>query len=799
MLHAVCFAQLPCPSGRYGDVPAETSPTCAGACAPGFECPEGSVKADTGVCPKGYFCQGGPRQPCPAGRYSDGVGTVSAAACVACPAGSYSARTAATTAATCVPCDPFDDSGNGSVACWPGVLSAFAFNPPPVTPGFSVGDVVVINFSSPTNTSAIVVFSPPIGVTSSSWRPGNRQLWLTVVVAVGVNASAVDVAMGALSVSVSGVFSADHASSASTGVALTVGGTWGVPAPPVIVDVTAADGGRNVGPGTGDTLVVTFDQAVRQVAGVQTPMLLAGLVSLQPPFPSGVVVAGSWTSQFSLALSLNVADGPLPNWTQWNVGALTVTILPDANLTSFNGESGASNSSAVLRGGSWGDAPSLAVSPKNATAVVLTLALPNTTVGYAANTFVVQWSTTATFAGAGDVPSAVADVEMWAMTGVPSSPGVDGSNRAVASIVLASSAGPGTAVDAAVVRLTVPAASLVSPLRFDIPRLTTSTTYFVRGACSGPAGTMGPVVPSDPPSITPQPPRVLFVAAPAAGVPTAGGIVLEATGEQLGVDGSVVSMLLSSADFGPFRSADCEVTDPGTRIRCTSPAGVGTGLAIVVSVDGVSSPPYPNGTLSYSSPAITGLRVVSGGAEGGGGGVPTSGGALVVVEGLNFGPASLAALSLGAVTYSPITLSVTQGTPVSFPALHCAITRNHTELTCEMGPGVGGGLLWSVSIAGQTASTATTSYHKPVITSVGVVAAGGGVSSAPAALHALVTQGGQELVCAWCRVVSMSPFVRAARVANLLRDRLPWCCVCVVGRRCSQGTSLDPPAHRCPL
>jgi hypothetical protein len=704
-----------------------------------------------GVCPAGFFCEGGPRQPCPAGRYSNGVGTVSAAACSACPAGTYSTVVAATSATACVLCAPFDGSTDGSVVCWPGVVSVTAFNPPPVTPGFSLGDVVVVNFSSRTNASVVVTFSPPIGTVSSSWRAGNRELWLAVTNSSGVNASAVDVATGSLSASVSAVFSSDGRSPPSAAVNRTVGGSWGIPAPPVIVDVVVTDGGRNVGPGTNDTLVMTFDQAVWQVTGVQNPLLLTTLLSFQPPFPVEVIVSGAWTSPLSLTLSLTVADGVLSNWSSWNVGSLTVAVRPTANLTSANGESGASNSSAVVRGGSWGDAPGITVSPKNATAVVIALGLPNTTVGYVVITFVVQWSTSALFVDVGAVPNSIAGVQALILVGTPTSPVVDGSNRVVASVVWLSSGGPGSAVDAAVVILTVPATSLRSPLRLDVPRLTTSTPYFFRGSCNGPAGTMGPVVSSDPPSITPQPPLLFFVAAPSAGLPTPGGVVMEAVGEQLGAVGSTVFMVLSSADFGSFRTGDCDVVVPGSRIRCTSPVGVGAGLATAVSVDGVVSPPWANGTLSYSSPAITGLRVVSGESEGEGIGVPTTGGGLVVVEGVNFGPAALAARSLGAITYSPVALSVLLGTPVSFPALNCAITRSHTEVTCGMGPGVGAGLQWSIAIAGQTVSTATTSYRPPVITAVGVVTASGVVSSDPAALNALATAGGQQLVrlCSW--------------------------------------------------
>jgi hypothetical protein len=740
--------QFPCPPGRFGSAEAETSQHCAGPCAGGFECPAGSIAAEAGVCPLGFYCpgQGGPRQPCPAGRFSDQLGTMSAAACVACPAGTYSSMVAATTGETCSLCSPGDSSSPGTVACWPGVVSAAAFNPPPVTPGFSVGDVVVATFSSPTNGSAVASFTPPIGALSSSWRAGGRELWLTVTSTSGVNPSEVDVASGLLSLSVSGVFSADGASPASTGTTLLVGGTWGVPSPPVVIDVTAADSGHNVGPGTNDTLVMVFDQAVRQVV-VRSPGLLAALLSFQPPFPASVVATGAWTSPTSLTVLFTVSGDLLPHWTRWNVGTLVVAVRTAANLTSANGESGASNSSAVVRGGSWGDAPGLALSPKNATSAVATLALPATVTGYSVSTFVVQWSTSSSFVGIRAVPDAMAGVQAWALRGQPSAHAVDGSGRVVASVVLLSSGGSGPTHDTAIVNLTIPASSLISPFRIEIPSLTTNVPYFVRGACNGPAGAMGPVLLSDPASITPQPPRILFIVGPSSGLPTPGGIFLEAEGDHLGDFDSTVFLVLSGPEFGPFATTDCAIVEPATRIRCTSPAGVGTGLSVSVSVDGVVSPPFANGTLSYAAPAILGLREVSDGVEDGGdGGVPTSGGRLVVVEGLNFGPAALGARSLGAVSYSPRALSVLLGTQVLFPALDCVITRDHSEVTCGVGPGVGGGLQWNIAIAGQTASIATTTYRLPVITAMGVLSSSGALLLDPTSLRALVTSGGQQLV-----------------------------------------------------
>jgi len=58
-----------CPSGTYGATPGLTSPNCTGLCSVGYECPAGSDVPTRLICPAGFFCAGGPKQACPAGRY----------------------------------------------------------------------------------------------------------------------------------------------------------------------------------------------------------------------------------------------------------------------------------------------------------------------------------------------------------------------------------------------------------------------------------------------------------------------------------------------------------------------------------------------------------------------------------------------------------------------------------------------------------------------------------------------------------------------------------------------------------
>jgi hypothetical protein len=173
------FMQLLCPSGRYGASLGETNASCSGVCSDGYQCAPGSSSSVAVRCDPGYACKGGQRSPCPVGTYS-GAG---AKECTLCTAGRYSPAVAAASADACMPCPVYpgalivEGSFAGAAACWPGVLSANASNPPPLVPGFSVGDVVTVVFTKATNASGRpVVFSPSIGGVSVSWLDQGRTL-----------------------------------------------------------------------------------------------------------------------------------------------------------------------------------------------------------------------------------------------------------------------------------------------------------------------------------------------------------------------------------------------------------------------------------------------------------------------------------------------------------------------------------------------------------------------------------------------------------------------------------------------
>jgi hypothetical protein len=646
---------MECPAGTFGDTLQLTTPACSGPCSLGYECPPGSTTSKALVCPKGNYCSGGPRVPCPPGRYSNITGTTSLAGCTLCAPGTFSGAEGAVAASTCAPCGVYEGSGPGATKCWPGVVSAAASNPPPLVPGFSVGDVVTVTFSSPTNTpdaGSVLAFSPSIGVTSASWRSGGTELVVRVVDARGVSPAAVDVVMRQLAVRVSGVRVYGGGSDPSPPITVTVGGSWGAPSAPTIQRATAMDTGHNVGVDTGDTLVVEFDQAVAPVE-VASSAAVHRLLVWQPPLPADTQVAGTWSSNTTV-LTLVFAAFTLPassrDWLPWNVGSLVVTVRPQANLTSANGESAASNASVVVDEGSWGDAPVGVVSPASSVMVTLTLAPPSTSSpSVVVDTYVVRWLPVGRGGGTASWPLSVAAATSWLGTQPSATVDVRSVDDVIVSSVVGSAslvydAGPvpGTVVGSgnggwALVRVVPEVAVRRGAVSFPLPGLTTLVPYTFQCACNSVGDTMGPAVPTSPSSLVPQPPIITLVMTSGTVLDTAGTGVVDVVGDQVGGLGAVVLLSLFNGAHGPFVSAPCTIVVPSHEVRCVAPQGVGAGHRVSISVDGVNSAPFMNRTLSYAAPVVLRLSIVRAVSLEADGAVGTGGGSVVTVTGAYFG------------------------------------------------------------------------------------------------------------------------------------------------------------------
>jgi hypothetical protein len=180
-------------------------------------------------------------------------------------------------------------------------------------------------------------------------------------------------------------------------------------------------------------------------------------------------------------------------------------------------------------------------------------------------------------------------------------------------------------------------------------------------------------------------------------VPTT-GCWLNIDGTNFGPIGAqnVVTASLRSSSVS-MSLVNCSLTTAHSRIQCWAPPGVGTSYAAIVNValrQNVTSV----STVSFTAPVITSLSgAVTSSTQGGGN---------VTITGESFGP-------VGTV----VTVTYDSGPNVYSPS--CSVAVAHTVIVCPVLPGVGSGLRWTVTVGGQSAtSAATTAYNAPTIVSV---------------------------------------------------------------------------------
>ncbi len=157
--------------------------------------------------------------------------------------------------------------------------------------------------------------------------------------------------------------------------------------------------------------------------------------------------------------------------------------------------------------------------------------------------------------------------------------------------------------------------------------------------------------------------------------------------------------------FPEFSASGCAVVVDHTTIVCTTGPGAGANLVWSVNIAGlVSVAPV----MAYAAPVITGF------AGDGAVGASTDGGQRISLIGRFFGPPPSSEF-LERVTYG------NNGVQLYDATAGCTVL-SHELLTCAMLPGVGGHLLWFVTIRGQTnvngAGAVYSSYAPPSISSI---------------------------------------------------------------------------------
>jgi hypothetical protein len=652
-----------------------------------------------------------------------------------------------------------EDSDAGAADCWPGVLYVNASNPPPLEVGLSVGDIVTVAFSKDTDklgvdAQHIVAFEPAIGEFATEWLSDRLMVVRVVSSAAVVDLDAVDVGVLRATLLASANVRAKYGSSSLPNTTVLVGGTWGEPSPPRFLRIVVNDTGRQSGVGVGDRTRIVFDQRVSQLP-LTTRDDVDRVLQFTPPLSSfGLSYVGSWWN--ASALDVVVTSGRVENASELRVGRLVVRTLPSGRLTSVNGQSGASDDNATVVEGAWGDAPVAVLQGKTSRSLRASLSPPQLRFGYAVTRYVVQWSTV----------SVVAHAASWEeLTSLPvhrrynaSLSSEYGAGAAMEVVVRNVTAGvSGVAV------LTLTSSRLESAV-FDIDDLTSGVEYFVHVACNN-LGALSPFDASTPPSKSPDMPVIHRIDVATRVLNGAGGDVVRVTGERLGDPSvEVVLLVLRNANY-TFRSQPCVALVVFVELQCLSPPGAGWGFSVAVEVDGVLSG-WHSSTVSYAAPTLYSFD----------GAVTASsnGGEEVVLYGRNFGPASLSPTPLESVVYAPV------GLPHRFEAANCAITLNHTEITCRTVPGVGGRLLWTVTVAGQSSSNQRTHYAVPVITDIRVAGAvDAGNATTPTLL--LRTEGGQAMVISGQHFGTASPsFVSAVEARTAAGDRVLRAVDCLV-------------------
>jgi len=197
-----------------------------------------------------------------------------------------------------------------------------------------------------------------------------------------------------------------------------------------------------------------------------------------------------------------------------------------------------------------------------------------------------------------------------------------------------------------------------------------------------------------------HPPILAYYSGPGSALAdTAGAQVVLLDGKNYGPIGTPVSNTTYGVTGEELAAWGCEVVIPHTRIRCLTVVGAGAGLSWKVTIAGQRSVAP---TTSYAPPEILGFDG-PGAAD-----ARTDGGDVVRLRGRYFSVQSY----LSRVTFGP--------SGAEYAALGCAVSVNHTEITCLMPPGTGRRLRWMVTVGGQSSapSVPTTSYEAPLIRSV---------------------------------------------------------------------------------
>ena len=194
---------------------------------------------------------------------------------------------------------------------------------------------------------------------------------------------------------------------------------------------------------------------------------------------------------------------------------------------------------------------------------------------------------------------------------------------------------------------------------------------------------------------------------------TSGGQVVRIQGRNFGFDGSFLSRVRYTWSLAghnaTFTASSCTIAIPHVELRCSTAPGAGAGLGWVVTVDSQESTAP---STSYAHPSITAVTMESGAPVTA---ANTDGGETIYLGGADFGPPSSS--SLGITRRLQYGVSGVGYEVTNFTVLSHSLARMMTV------PGIGSGLLFTLTIAGQASyvvpsAAVTLSYALPRVLSV---------------------------------------------------------------------------------
>ena len=203
---------------------------------------------------------------------------------------------------------------------------------------------------------------------------------------------------------------------------------------------------------------------------------------------------------------------------------------------------------------------------------------------------------------------------------------------------------------------------------------------------------------------------------------------------------AVITANYSNADRTLVFTATCAVVS-NNLITCQPSRGVGADLAWNLYRDGERIPSTVTITTSYFAPVVTGISNHTG--------IPSEGNQNIILTGRYFGAVDLGQY-YAMLEYGPSPTNLKYNCRITSPPQWGDM--RDSQALCIADRGAGAGLVWRLTVGGQTVSSSGSDasqligYMAPVVTSIELAAGTGNVTGNATALSRLDTRGNTRLI-----------------------------------------------------